>query len=119
MRGRLRAADERARVDWQSTHLELQVEKGADREAGAADVADELALLNRLTEGDADVLHVRVDLNQAVAVGDRHPDAEVVGVADGCNLAARRRQDRGAVLGHDVNTAVEVEVTLGRRLEGK
>src|SRR5438046_905467 len=104
------AADRRAGVGRDAAGLELEVQVRPDRQACAPDKADLLALLDLLAHRHGHLFHVRVDLDQAVAVRHLDPEAEVVRVTGRGHLAARGGEDGRAVAGEEVDAGAEGQV---------
>src|SRR5690242_15328789 len=105
----LRAADERAGIGRHAADLELQVQVRTDRQAGAADEADGLPLLDQLSDLGRGERHVRVYLDEPIAVGDRDAHPKVVRVTRGRHPPAGRRDDRRAKAREQVDAGVEME----------
>src|SRR5713226_9158021 len=96
------AAGEGHRVGGHTPNLELEMEVRSNRKPGAAHQTDLVALLHRVADRDEDFRHVRVDLDQPVAVGYLDANAEVTRGTHRRHHPARGRGDRGAVCREDV-----------------
>ena len=87
---------------------DLEVQVGAGREAGGADVADPRALADAGPAARADAVEVRVPGGHAAAVRDHDEVAVAAGVVAGADHAARARgDDRRPVAGGEVDAGVE------------
>src|SRR6266536_34514 len=95
------------RVDGDAVDPDLEMEVRAGAEAGAADVADHLALRDVLAAGDRDARLVAVRRGEAAAVVDHH-EVAVAGLPAAVDDAAGSGGvDRRAVWDADVDAGME------------